>query len=295
MRFMVSIVMALTLLCGSPPLRASDLDFDDIQFWVGDGEHRAALVIDWWHGEGEGSSTLWGYRWSGSETINSNTLLQSIVAADERLYMKSNGTTILFGLGYDEPGDVPFAVSDGTQFDEHGIAIAAETLGATAVDPADRYADGWEDGYWVHAVANSSPYVDGGWARSNFNLSTQAISDGMWNGWTFTDKVALNQLMLPIYPDPPTPASLRGVGELAGDLNGDGAVNLADYTVWRDTNGDASLYTVWKQNFGAPLVAGTSAGVSVPEPNAVVLGTTALLGLLAIGRRFTSERLSCSL
>jgi hypothetical protein len=66
---------------------------------------------------------------------------------------------------------------------------------------------------------------------------------------------------------------------LAGDFNGDGFVNLADYTVWRDGLGDtftASEYDLWKQNFGhsvhdpAPEVTATAA---VPEP------TTALLAL----------------
>lgn len=74
---------------------------------------------------------------------------------------------------------------------------------------------------------------------------------------------------------------------LQGDYNGDGIVNLADYTVWRNNLGapagtlqnditgepvGATQYNVWKTNFGAtsgPEAAHSSA--AVPEPSAAVL------------------------
>jgi lysophospholipase L1-like esterase len=79
---------------------------------------------------------------------------------------------------------------------------------------------------------------------------------------------------------------------VAGDFNGDGVVNLADYTVWRDNLGtasesalnyagdgvagvDASDYAIWKSNFGAGGLA-TVSSVNVPEPTSVVLIVVAL-------------------
>ena len=75
---------------------------------------------------------------------------------------------------------------------------------------------------------------------------------------------------------------------LAGDYNGDGKVDAADYTVWRDTfgstadlraNGDNSGasqgvidqadYLTWVQNFGATQAAGSAA--TVPEPASIAL------------------------
>ena len=78
--------------------------------------------------------------------------------------------------------------------------------------------------------------------------------------------------------------------ELAGDFNGDGVVDAADYTVWRDTLGSEILlaadgdgdnivdfddYTIWAGNFGETL---PSQGASVPEPTGVMI----LAGLLAL-------------
>jgi hypothetical protein len=89
-----------------------------------------------------------------------------------------------------------------------------------------------------------------------------------------------------------------GGGGLVGDYNGDGFVNLADYTVWRDTLGsttdlaadgnnngsiEAGDYNLWKSNFGSS--SGSLAAVSsaqVPEPSTVVLLTLlATVGFVA--------------
>ncbi len=92
-----------------------------------------------------------------------------------------------------------------------------------------------------------------------------------------------------------------------GDYNGNGVVDAADYTVWRDTLGSAVAafsgadgdgdgmvddddYDVWKANFGEALGPGAgggagaigSTGAVVPEPTALVLllGAVALCGLV---------------
>ena len=91
---------------------------------------------------------------------------------------------------------------------------------------------------------------------------------------------------------------------MSGDFNGDGVVNLADYTVWRDFLGatedgtilagngnggvvDSTDYALWKTNFG--LQSGSIAALgqaSVPEPSTLIL--TALMGISA-GRSVTPQ------
>jgi hypothetical protein len=77
-----------------------------------------------------------------------------------------------------------------------------------------------------------------------------------------------------------------------GDYNGNGVVDAADYTIWRDTLGsqvdlradgtgdgtvDEADYVFWNNRFGN--VVGTGSGTAVPEPTSVVL---VIAGLLAV-------------
>jgi hypothetical protein len=77
--------------------------------------------------------------------------------------------------------------------------------------------------------------------------------------------------------------------ELIGDFNGDGAVDAADYVVWRHGVANGTMepgdYDDWTANFGGPnfgaaAEAGSSADhAAVPEPGALILFS---LGTLAI-------------
>ncbi len=92
---------------------------------------------------------------------------------------------------------------------------------------------------------------------------------------------------------------VEGVG-LPGDFNGDGSVNAADYTVWRDNEGagdesalngngdgingiDAGDYSLWVTNFGSGASSGN--GLAIPEP-----GTVALLLLSVFGSFASCQR-----
>jgi hypothetical protein len=91
---------------------------------------------------------------------------------------------------------------------------------------------------------------------------------------------------------------LSVVGSLVGDYNGDGVVDAADYTVWRDHLGQSfSLinrdsantgpisqadYDSWVAHFGEHSPgSGAGAGGAVPEPSALLLAAMAVFGLLA--------------
>ena len=60
---------------------------------------------------------------------------------------------------------------------------------------------------------------------------------------------------------------------LPGDYNQDGAVDAADYIVWRKNDGTSEGYNTWRANFGQPSGSGSgaSANAAVPEPATLVL------------------------
>jgi hypothetical protein len=98
-----------------------------------------------------------------------------------------------------------------------------------------------------------------------------------------------------------------------GDYNDDGTVNAADYTVWRDTLGQAAApngsaadgdadgtiddgdYTFWTNNFGdvVPGAGGASLAV-VPEPMLIPLAIQGLAGVVMATSRCRRSPESCS-
>ncbi|QDV80284.1 hypothetical protein [Botrimarina mediterranea] len=73
---------------------------------------------------------------------------------------------------------------------------------------------------------------------------------------------------------------------LLGDYNNDGAVNAADYTVWRDgasINSGQAGYNLWASNYGA--TAAGAASQTVPEPTAVATLLLACIGAMNYARR----------
>ncbi|WP_442485213.1 hypothetical protein [Aeoliella sp. SH292] len=105
---------------------------------------------------------------------------------------------------------------------------------------------------------------------------------------------------------PLSSATPIGPGGLDGDYNGDGMVNLADYTVWRDNLGSNTVlandltpgtvtgddYSVWKNNFGQSAGSLASVGqvTSVPSPPC---STLALLSIaLGAAMRWRSAKRS---
>jgi len=85
-------------------------------------------------------------------------------------------------------------------------------------------------------------------------------------------------------------ATLKLTLLLAGDLNRDGAVDAADYIVWRKGLGTAfsqNNYQVWRAHFGQAGGSGLTSDVAVPEPTCASL----LVLAAAMGRRCRRGRI----
>lgn len=80
---------------------------------------------------------------------------------------------------------------------------------------------------------------------------------------------------------------------LLGDYNSDGAVDAADYVLWRKNPpayGDSAGYDVWRQNFGNSASASASSmSAAVPEPAA-----SSCISMIAIVAALLRSQLRCS-
>ncbi|TWT77296.1 hypothetical protein Pla123a_19540 [Posidoniimonas polymericola] len=102
--------------------------------------------------------------------------------------------------------------------------------------------------------------------------------------------------------------SLVAAAGLPGDYNGDGVVDAADYTQWRDNKGDAdesaimnngdgggitdSDYLVWRDNYGR--TSGSPSATAAPEPRGALLAALAFgVALASFTRRPTTALARC--
>ncbi|MEX2168998.1 MAG: hypothetical protein WD851_06790 [Pirellulales bacterium] len=270
------------------------LSLDDIKFWVGTGDNRAALVIDWVEGTAEPAALAWGYRWDGAAT--GRDMLMAVVEADHRLFAKLGGTltnpAAVYGLGYDASDDGEFGLDDDTQFNAAGIAITSSSDLAIAVNTNDYYAEGWFTGLWHYSVATDNPYDGGAWQSASTGMAGRVLADGTWDSWAFSPTFDFTAFATnPVAAAPPIP--------LPGDYNGDDVVDLLDYQTWAsafgnawmnpaDGNGDGGVnaadYAVWRDRLDASANLTATTSHAVPEP------ATVWLALALFAYRFTLIR-----
>jgi hypothetical protein len=255
--------------------------FDDIEFWIGTGGQRAAMVVDWDDSTSSDESLAWGYRWTGTAT--GGDMLQAILEADNRLFAKLNASsTQVFGFGYDQNNDQQFAISDGSTFNASGITFGGvpdppfAPGTASSSDAADHYAEGWYTGFWHYSVSISSagggasPF--GAWSASNLGLAGRTLSDGDWDGWAFTpdtdpphSAVAEN----PVAAESPHPA------DFDADFDTDGDVDGTDFLTWQRDLGEGALseidLQIWLATFGSGSTGSAlqSTALVVPEPSCI--------------------------
>ena len=67
--------------------------------------------------------------------------------------------------------------------------------------------------------------------------------------------------------------TLAAVPGFSGDFNGNGAIDAADYVVWRKNYGTQTSYDAWRAHYGHPAGSGSGAttNAAVPEPATAVM------------------------
>lgn len=138
--------------------------------------------------------------------------------------------------------------------------------------------------------------------RTNATYGSSYVSDIITSTGPYTLNLAIGSLATPgTYP---IVVMYAGDGErateynpgftlrvmmaaLAGDYNGDGSVDAADYVVWRKTDGTPGEYNTWRTNFGQTAGSGSTvvANAAVPEPSAALMLLMAIVAMFSIRLR----------
>jgi len=165
--------------------------FDDIKYWVGEGENKAALVIQWNDGK-ENEPLVWGYKWDG-EAFGID-MVTAIAKTDKRFYaLFYSGTqygTAIGGLGFDidGTGTIGLALNGNTtypKYPKYGIINTTDYDfdDWQAVDTNDHWQSGWSSkGYWSYWVKESQAAE---FDYSGLGASSRVLQDGSWDAWNF--------------------------------------------------------------------------------------------------------------
>jgi hypothetical protein len=189
--------------------------FDDITYWVGDGDNRAMLIIQWNDGK-KPDALAWGYRWNGTKS-GANMLIE-IAREDERLFFLAYGSsgygTAIGGIGFNASGrkDVKLNNSGicinppaayGTCGDEYlqnprSCETPNITTGVILTSDYDfdhwticngnntaRWASGWYAKYMTYFVTDWRPahIVGEQWIYSGLGASSRVLKNNSIDAW----------------------------------------------------------------------------------------------------------------
>lgn len=171
----------------APKLTATDtFAFDDIDFWAGEGQNKAAMTIQW-NVDGEQYSKVWGYKWDGEAT--GYDMMQAIAAADSRLYYLFATTQYgiyVCGIGYDQDydDDISFCKTTTFALPQNGkYETAYETYQDwKASDPNDYWQNGTNVGFWNYYTKEEG----GDFTSSMVGNANRNLQNNSWDFYNYS-------------------------------------------------------------------------------------------------------------
>lgn len=178
--------------------------FDDIQFWVGTGTNRAAVILQWNDGKSP-ASFAWGYRWNGSATgMQMLTAIAGATSIEDQFgepVGSANG-----GDGRLKLGLVRYSFGDSVYAVEF-----APTDGTT------RSRTDWFSGYWqylirggtfeytnwgatepsLYDVPGAPLYASNAWFSAPIGAGERNLIDGAWDAYSFAPSFATQAVIQP--------------------------------------------------------------------------------------------------
>lgn len=211
----------------------ANFTFDMIKNWTGEGENKAALVIQWNYDD-EPAALVFGYRWTGQAT--GADMLKAVVKNNPRLYAlmqytnvssptDPNGGYTLNGIGWDvdDDGDIALIDTGDNQvyesedgFFEHPRGYKPGQGGSSdydydnwkARDTDDMWGAGWYSSYWSYWVKDD---FSSKFEYSSWGVSARVLENGSWDGWNFAKGMMPSEWKSFVAAPLPIPADAKTV------------------------------------------------------------------------------------
>jgi hypothetical protein len=212
MKLWFALLHILFCVCASKVQAQLINSLDDIEYWVGLGANRSALVIDFHDGTGK-QSFAWGYYYDGIKT--GADMLLAISAADLNLTLTYSGSAednlYLMGISYFD-GSTTHTRDNGDFISDSnywGYYLAGGTAGETLEEPFTlipvtvpaslSLPSTWE-------VAATGP------SAISFNLPGRYLANNSWDAWSYGENgtTPLSEVYAAAVPEPSTWALLGG-------------------------------------------------------------------------------------
>ena len=202
----------LALILTSLQLQALVGSLDNIDYWVGAGANRAALVVQWNDGLTP-VSVAWGYRWDGTAT--GLDMLRAI-AGSTRVEDPA-GETVGAASGADGRLNLGLV--------EYSFGLSVLSLEYSPSAGATRTQSDWYSGYWQYLIrggnfeyydwategtalydeAGSASYESGAWTSSPIGAGDRPLIDGAWDAYAFAAEFITEPLVQPLAATLPVP------------------------------------------------------------------------------------------
>lgn len=215
----LALLWAMAAVCWADSARAQAFaGFDDVDFWVGTGTNRAALVLQWNEG-GTPASLVWGYRWNGSATgfdmltaIAGSSFVSDTVG-DPVEIINGNDPRLVLGITRYNFGDalesITFQDATGSRTRQDWLSGFWEYFISGG---QFEYYDWLNDQMATYDVPGTASYSAVSWTSSPVGASDRPLVDGSWDALSFAPNFTSQPVQTPAPIGLPVPAAALTVG-----------------------------------------------------------------------------------
>lgn len=213
-KYFTALLALLSLSAAPLQAQTQTSDFNDIRYWVGSGQNRAVVVLQWNDGLNP-ASVAWGYRWDGEATgLDMLRAIAGITRIED-----TAGDPVGSGSGADNRLSLGLV--------QYSFGLSVLSLEYAPPGCPVRTQSDWFRGYWqyfirggnfeyydwetgdeaVYNVAGSSTYAANAWTSAPIGAGDRPLIDGSWDAYSFRPSSVIQPVQQPVAVQLPVPVA----------------------------------------------------------------------------------------